>query len=88
MNFSDAPVLYRERLKNNAEVKSRTRDCWEQCIDARLKSWPGWNSFNVQDISAQDCEAWAGRFIGSATSFNNALVLCKRRSKSEAPCGA
>ena len=77
MNFGDALELYRERLKNNAEIKSRTRDYYEQRIDALLKSWPGLNGLNVQDISTQDCEAWAGRFKGSATAFNNTLLVLR-----------
>lgn len=77
MTFGDALELYRERLKNNAEIKIRTRDYYEQRIDALLKSWPGLNGINVQDITAQDCEAWAGRFKGSATAFNNTLLVLR-----------
>jgi integrase len=77
MSFGDALELYRERLKNNAEIKSRTRDYYEQRISALLKSWPGLISLNVQDITASDCEAWAGRFKGSATAFNNTLLVLR-----------
>jgi integrase len=77
MSFGDALALYRERLKNNAEIKRRTRDYYEQRIDALLKSWPGLNGRNVQDITVQDCETWAGKFKGSATAFNNTLLVLR-----------
>ena len=75
MKFGDALALYREQLKHNTEIKSKTRDYYEQRIAALLRSWPELERLNVRDISAQDCQTWAGKFKGSATAFNNTLLV-------------
>jgi integrase len=77
LSFGDALELYRERLKQNTEIKSRTRDYYNQRIDALLKSWPSLSGLNVQDITVQDCEKWTAKFKGSPTAFNNTLLVLR-----------
>ena len=77
MTFGDAVELFRERLNGNTEIKSRTRDYYEQRLDALNRSWPELKNRNVRDVSAQDCEAWAAKMKGSATAFNNTLLVLR-----------
>jgi len=76
MTFGDALEIYRARLEANPDIKSKTKDYYEQRVDSLLRTWPGLKKTNVRDISKQDCLDWAARYKGSATAFNNtALVL-------------
>ena len=76
MTFGDALEIYRAWLEANPDIKSKTKDYYEQRIDSLLRTWPGLEKTNVRDISKQDCLNWAARYDGSPTAFNNtALVL-------------
>jgi hypothetical protein len=76
MTFGDAMEIYRARLIANPDIKSKTKDYYEQRIDSLLLTWPGLQKINVRDISKQNCLDWSARYDGSSTAFNNtALVL-------------
>lgn len=76
MTFAEALASYRVRLQANPEIKSKTKDYYEQRIVSLQKTWPTLLQTNLRDLSKQDCLDWAGRYAGSATAFNNtALVL-------------
>jgi integrase len=76
MTFGDALEIYRARLEANPDIKSKTKDYYQQRIDSLLRTWQGLEKTNVRDISKQDCLDWAARYDGSPTAFNNtALVL-------------
>jgi integrase len=77
LSFGDALELYRERLRNDAVIKRRTRDYYGQRVDALLKSWPTLRESKVRDITANDCEKWAAKFSGSPTAFNNTLLVLR-----------
>ena len=77
MTFREALDVYRERLAANTEIKSKTKDYYEQRIDALLRTWSGLEKVNVRDISRQDCEQWAAKFEGSATAFNNTVLVLR-----------
>jgi integrase len=78
MTFDEALEIYRARLKADPELKSKTKDYYEQRILSLLRTWPGLKETNVRDISKQNCLDWATKYKGSATAFNNtALVLRK-----------
>ncbi len=76
MTFGDALEIYRARLQANPDIKSKTKDYYEQRVDSLLRTWPGLEKTNVRDLSKQTCVDWAARYEGSSTAFNNtALVL-------------
>ena len=76
MTFDETLEIYRTRLKANPDLKSKTKDYYQQRIDSLLRTWPSLKNTNVRDISKQNCLDWAAKYKGSATAFNNtALVL-------------
>jgi len=76
MTFGEALEIYRARLETNPDIKSKTKDYYQQRVDSLLRTWPKLEKTNVRDISKQDCLDWAARYKGSSTAFNNtALVL-------------
>lgn len=78
MTFDEALEIYRTRLNADPELKSKSKDYYEQRILSLLRTWPGLKETNVRDISKQNCLDWAVKYKGSATAFNNtALVLRK-----------
>jgi integrase len=78
MTFNEALEIYRTRLNAEPDLKSKSKDYYEQRIDSLLRTWPGLKETNVRDISKQNCLDWAAKYKGSATAFNNtALVLRK-----------
>lgn len=77
MTFAEALKVYRERLAASTEIKSRTKDYYEQRIDALLRTWSGLEKLNVRDIARQDCEKWATKFEGSSTAFNNTVLVLR-----------
>ena len=77
MTFGDALEIYRARLEANPDIKSKTKDYYQQRIDALLRTWPGLDKTNVRDISKQDCLDWAARYDGSPTAFNNTVLVLR-----------
>ena len=78
MTFDEALEIYRASLNAEPDIKSKSKDYYEQRIDSLLRTWPGLKETNVRDISKQNCLDWAAKYKGSSTAFNNtALVLRK-----------
>lgn len=76
LTFDEALAIYRARLLANPDIKSKTKDYYQQRVISLLRTWPGLEKMNVRDISKQDCLDWVARYEGSPTAFNNtALVL-------------
>lgn len=75
MVFGDALEIYRARLEANRDIKSKTKDYYEQRIDSLLNTWPGLEKVNLRDLSKQDCLAWAAKHDGSPTAFNNTVLV-------------
>src|SRR5437016_10906996 len=62
MTFGDALEIYRARLEANPDIKSKTKDYYQQRIDSLLRTWPGLEKTNVRDISKQECLDGAERY--------------------------
>ena len=77
MTFGEALAAYREGLAGNSEIKPKTKDYYEQRIDALLRTWPDLEKSNVRDLARKDCEDWAAKFKGSATAFNNTVLVLR-----------
>ncbi len=75
MSFGQATEIYRQRLANHPNLKSKTKDYYEQRLTALFKSWPALKDSNLSDITKKACLDWAGRFKGSATAFNNTVIV-------------
>lgn len=75
MTFGDALEIYRARLEANRDIKSKTKDYYEQRIDTLLKTWPGLEKINLRDLSKHDCLDWASKCDGSPTAFNNTVLV-------------
>jgi len=60
----------------NPDIKSKTKDYYEQRIVSLRKTWPTLEKTNLRNLSKQECLDWAADYDGSATAFNNTgLVL-------------
>ena len=77
MTFGDALEVYRARLQANPDIKSKTKDYYEQRILSLRKTWPTLEKTNLRDLSKQDCLDWAARFEGSSPAFNNNVVVLR-----------
>jgi len=78
MTFGDALEIYRARLQANPDIKSKTKDYYQQRIDSLLKTWPSLEEkTNLRDLSKQDCLDWAAKYGGSATAFNNTVLVLR-----------
>ena len=77
MTFGEALEIYRAQLTANPELKSKSKDYYQQRIDALLRTWPGLVKVNMRDITRQECEQWAAKFAGSATAFNNTVLVLR-----------
>lgn len=62
LRFGDALAIFRNRLKNDASHKPRTKEFREERIAALLNSWPGVENIDVRKISKQDCLSWAAGY--------------------------
>src|SRR6266404_4618479 len=62
MTFADALETYRARLQANPDIKSRTKDYYEQRIVSLRKTWPTLGKTNLRDLSKQDFLDWASRY--------------------------
>jgi len=77
MTFRESLEIYRARLQANPDIKSKTKDYYEQRVDSLLKTWPGLEKTNLRDLSKQNCLDWAAKYDGSATAFNNTVLVLR-----------
>src|SRR5437867_3459649 len=77
MTFENALEIYRARLEANPDIKSKTKDYYKQRVDSLIETWPSLAKTNLRDLSKQDCLAWAARYDGSATAFNNTVLVMR-----------
>jgi hypothetical protein len=75
MTFDETLDIYRTRLKANPDLKSKTKDYYQQRIDSLLRTWPSLKNTNMRDVSKQNCLDWAAKYKGNAMAFNNTALL-------------
>lgn len=75
----EAIALRRKQLENDASIKRRTREYWNEILDSLCRSWPELESVEMRKVTAEQCEAWAGknRTAMSPTRFNNTVSAIK-----------
>lgn len=79
MTFGEALTSYQEKLKNNPNMKPKTKNYYDFHVKALLKSWPGLNDKDVSKISRAECETWSlknGNEV-SSSSHNQTLGLLR-----------
>lgn len=77
MTFGEAPAIYRARLQANPDIKSKTKDYYEQRIISLRKTWSNLEATDLRDISKQDCLEWAASYEGSSPAFNNNVLVLR-----------
>jgi integrase len=77
--FEDAVKIYKERLSGDTHLKQRTRDYYNERIDALLKSWPTLAKMDIRKITSQQCQEWASRNATqcSSSSHNHTLGILR-----------
>lgn len=74
-------IAYRkEQIKNDTAIKQTTRDFWNHVFVSLQRSWPELPGKKAAEVSALECERWAGRYAEevSASLFNNTLGGLKK----------
>lgn len=79
MTFEHAATLHMERVAKNIALKRRTRQYWQQTLDALLKSWPELAATEVKRVTNGVCREWAARYAKTTSSvrYNNTLALLR-----------
>jgi len=77
--FNDLVKDYQTRLEANHRIKPRTREYYNERLDAMLKSWPDLGDFDVRKLKSEDCERWAAKYAveASPTNFNNTISVLR-----------
>ena len=73
--FAEARLLYLADIDNDHALSPETKRYWHYRVEALLKSWPGLDNLNLDDITEPLCRAWGKRFSEKfeAVNFNNTL---------------
>jgi len=79
LTFGEAAAVYRKRVIGDVGIKSRTKEYYEERLDALLKSWPELESKDIARITKTECLHWAAGFAKeySATAFNNTRKILR-----------
>jgi len=76
--FRGARELYEQRLANNPAVKNRSKEyrllCWAKIQSA----WPGIDDRRVNEITSDECRAWAGKLDLSSHYYNNTISTLRQ----------
>ena len=79
MTFGQALEVFKERIKGDASLKPRTKEYYEQRMDALVKSWAGLAETELRRITKADCLGWAAKFGAKAspTAFNHTISILR-----------
>jgi hypothetical protein len=58
-----------ESIKDNPDLKPRTKQYREGCLKAIRDTWPGIDEIDLRKISRKDCEDWAKSMRANRTRF-------------------
>ncbi|MGC9943327.1 MAG: site-specific integrase [Verrucomicrobiota bacterium] len=81
--FAEARLLYLTDIDNNHALSPETKRYWHYRVVALLKSWPGLDKLNLDDITEADCRKWGKGFAEQfeAVNFNNTLGALRNSLK-------
>ncbi len=68
------------QIENDASTKPATKKYWGEIHAALQKSWPELAEMEIDKVSREQCEKWAGKYVNavSATRYNNTLGALKK----------
>jgi integrase len=89
MTFGQAATLHMQRVKERVNIKRRTKEYWEETLEALLKSWPALADMQVRRITPAACRDWAARYakIASSNRYNNSISLLRHVIDRAIECG-
>jgi integrase len=79
MTFGEALAAYQEKLRNDPNIKPKTKEYYDFRIKALLKTWPDLKDKDVSKVSRAECEAWSlknGKEV-SSSSHNQTVGLLR-----------
>jgi len=62
MTFGDALAIYRQRVKDNPDLKERAKKYRMVTVVALLRSWPGLETLDLKKMAKAECLNWRARF--------------------------
>ena len=73
--YAEARMLYLADNEKDHALSSETKRYWNYRVCALLKSWPGLDKLELDEITEPKCKAWGKRFSEKfeAVNFNNTL---------------
>lgn len=79
MSFGDALKLYRTRIVNDANLKPRTKDYYEERVKALLKSWKNLERLDIRKITETDVKRWKAENSTnfSPNAYNHTISILK-----------
>lgn len=80
MTFGDAATLHMHRVADDVSIKRRTRQYWQETLDALHRSWPNLAGMEIRRVTENACREWAARYAKTASPsrYNNTLSLLRR----------
>ncbi|MCB1204400.1 MAG: site-specific integrase [Verrucomicrobiae bacterium] len=81
--FSDLVACRLTQLENQPSLKDSTRTFWKNIFTCLEKSWPGLWDREVDSLTQEECEKWAGSFskTASASLFKHSLAAFRQVMK-------
>jgi len=79
MSFGDALATYQQKLRNDPNIKPKTKEYYEFRIKALLESWPDLKGKDVSKISRSECESWSitNAKATSSSSHNHTVSILR-----------
>ena len=70
----------RVQIAGDISIKSRTKEFWNNRLDALLRSWPGIENSDVRRITPEQCGKWAAEYAPTvaASTFNGTLAMLRQ----------
>jgi integrase len=81
--FADLVACRLTQLQNKPSIKESTRVFWKNIFTCLDKSWPGLWDREVDSLTQEECEKWAGTFgrSASASLFKHSLAAFRQVMK-------
>ncbi len=80
MTFGDALAIYRQRVKDNPDLKERAKEYRMETVVALLRSWPGLETLDLKKMAKAECLNWRARFAKcyGATRVNGTISTLRQ----------
>jgi len=78
LTFREARELYEQRLANGPAIKATSKEYRLLCVEKIKSTWPGIDDRKVNEITPDECRAWAARLVISSHYFNNTIATLRQ----------